>query len=501
MNKRALRAPRFAVASLECFERPVTLRLPFRFGAATVSEAPQAFMRATIRATDGRVAQGMAAELMIPKWFDKSPERSNAGNIDDLRASLALASPAYCANSAPRSAFGHASFHYRALLDLGARRGLNALTMSYGAALADRAILDALCRMRDVSIGTALWLNLPGLGADLTPDLAHFDFDTFLSALPALTAIEARHTVGMADPLTDDEMDHATAPDDGLPVSLTAVIARYRNRLFKVKLGGDVAADLARLIGIASVLDPVSAYGVTLDGNEQFADAKTLSAFQAALRGERRLARLRGAILYLEQPFPRSIALDTDVRELAGDMPLIIDESDATIDAFPQARALGYAGVSSKSCKGVYKSLLNAARCARWNAATDSAHAFMTGEDLTAQPGLALQQDLALAGLLGLSHVERNGHHYAAGFAGQHASVREQRTFLLAHPDLYEAAGDHVRVAIRDGRIAIASLAIRGFAAAAWPDVDSLTPMRTPQSAQTALAPAPYPNTHVRTST
>jgi hypothetical protein len=486
MNKRALRAPRFAVISLECFERPVTLRLPFRFGAATVREASQAFVRATIRATDGRTSQGLAAELMIPKWFDKSPGRSNERNVDDLRASLAFASEAYCSNSAPRSAFGHTSFHYRALLDGCARQGLNALTASYGGALVDRAVLDALCRMRGVSIGTALWLNLPGIGAELTPDLAHFDFDAFLSALPGLTAIEARHTVGMLDPLTRDEVDAASAPVDGLPIALTDVVARYRNRYFKLKLSADIDADIARLVRIASVLEPVSDYRVTLDGNEQFADTPTLSAFQEALRAEPRLARLRGATLYLEQPLSRSIALDADVREFAHDMPLIIDESDATMDAFPQARAQGYAGVSSKSCKGVYKSLLNAARCARWNAGFDAMRAFMTGEDLTTQPGLALQQDLALAALLGLAHVERNGHHYVAGFAGEHASVDEERAFLGAHPDVYEAAGDHVRLAIRDGRIAIGSLACRGFASSAWPDLDTLKPMRALQGARAA---------------
>jgi len=477
MNKRSSRAPRFAVTAIECFERPVTLRLPFRFGAATVTEAPQAFVRASIHATDGREAQGMTAELMIPKWFDKSPARSNADNIDDLRRSLALASAAYCANSAPRTAFGHATFHYRALLDLGAREGLNALTVSYGAALADRAILDALCRMRDVSVGTAFWLNLPGLAADLTPDLAHFDFDAFLATLAAPASIDARHTVGMADPLTDDEIDAATAPDDGLPVSLAAVIARYRNRWFKVKLCGDITADVARLSAVAPVLESVGAYRVTLDGNEQFPDTASLAALVGALRAEKRLGRLVEALRYIEQPFPRAIALDTDVHGLLDGMPLIIDESDATLDAFPHARALGYAGVSSKNCKGVYKSVLNAARCARWNAPQESEPAFMTGEDLTAQPGLAVQQDLALAALLGLTHVERNGHHYAAGFAGQHASVREQLTFLAGHPDLYAAQGDDVRVAITDGRIAIGSLGVRGFASAAWPDVESLTPM------------------------
>ena len=487
MNKRALRAPRFAITSIDCFERPVTFRLPFRFGNATVDRAPQAFVRATLRATDGREASGFAAELMIPKWFDKSPDRSSARNVDDLRASIALASEAYASNSAPRSAFGHAAFHYRALLDEGAHHGLNPLTASYGAALVDRAVLDALCRMRDVSIGTALWLNLPGIAADLTPDLAHLDFDAFLSSLPALTTIEARHTVGIVDPLTEEDIDEANAPDDDLPVALTDVIARYRNRYFKLKLGGDVEADIARLARIADVLDPIGDYRVTLDGNEQFESAERLAAFAEALFSSAAPGRLLDAILYIEQPLPRAIALDTDVRALARHLPFVIDESDDTMDAFPAARARGYAGVSSKSCKGFYKAVLNAARCARWNAGFGTMHAFMTGEDLTTQPGLALQQDLALAGLIGLLHVERNGHHYAAGFAGGHASIDEQHAFAAAHPDLYETTSGGVRVAIRDGRIAIASLATRGFASGAWPDVGTLEPMRAPAAADAGI--------------
>ena len=249
------------------------------------------------------------------------------------------------------------------------------------------------------------------------------DRDEVLRAAEDLLLAQSHVQRGdMADPLTDDEIDAATAPDDGLPVSLAAVIARYRNRWFKVKLCGDITADVARLSAVAPVLESVGAYRVTLDGNEQFPDTASLAALVGALRAEKRLGRLVEALRYIEQPFPRAIALDTDVHGLLDGMPLIIDESDATLDAFPHARALGYAGVSSKNCKGVYKSVLNAARCARWNAPQESEPAFMTGEDLTAQPGLAVQQDLALAALLGLTHVERNGHHYAAGFAGQHGT-------------------------------------------------------------------------------
>ena len=483
VTKRALRAPRFTIVAVESFERPVTLRLPFRFGNATVEASTQAFVRATIRGTDGRTAAGFAAELMIPKWFDKRPERSNDRNIDDLRASLLLAAEAYASNSAPRSAFGHASFHYSALQEEGERRGQNALTISFGAALVDRAILDALCRMRDVSIGTALWLNLPGIGPELAPDLAHFDFDAFLSARPSLTTLHVRHTVGMLDPLTQDDVDVDADPDDGLPVALTDVIARYRNRYFKLKLAGDTPSDISRLVRIANVLEPLADYRVTLDGNEQFGDADAIRTFHDALFNEPRLARLRSATLYLEQPLPRAVTLTTDMHLLARDMPLIIDEADGTLDAFPEARAQGYGGVSSKSCKGFYKSLLNAARCERWNRSFAAMPAFMTAEDLTTQPGLALQQDLALAALIGVTHVERNGHHYAAGFAGQHASIAEQRRFLAAHEDLYEANGERVQVAVRDGRVAIGSLGAPGYASAALPDVETLTPMRSAHSA------------------
>ncbi len=145
---------------------------------------------------------------------------------------------------------------------------------------------------------------------------------------------------------------------------------------------------------------------------------------------------------------------------------MIIDESDADLDAFPRARALGYSGVSSKMCKGLYKSILNAARCAAWSGGGQ--RYFMTGEDLTTQAGLAVQQDLALVNLLGMTHVERNGHHYVNGMAG--LPEAEQAAFLAAHPDLYERSHGAVRLRIRSGRIAIGSLDCPGFATSAEPE-------------------------------
>jgi hypothetical protein len=100
----------------------------------------------------------------------------------------------------------------------------------------------------------------------------------------------------------------------------------------------------------------------------------------------------------------------------------------------------------------------------------------MSAEDLTTQPGLALQQDLALVSLLGLDHVERNGHHYVRGLAA--LPLGEQAAWLTAHPDLYVRDRDLVRLRITQGRLAIASLAIPGFAAGAEPDWSSMREVR-----------------------
>ena len=56
----------------------------------------------------------------------------------------------------------------------------------------------------------------------------------------------------------------------------------------------------------------------------------------------------------------------------------------------------------------------------------------------------------------------------------------EQDRFLAAHPDLYEHSRGAVRLKIRDGRLAIGSLAAAGFATAAYPDWATLRPLVSP---------------------
>jgi hypothetical protein len=464
-------APLFSVREIELFERPVVLRLPFRFGVVTLTECPQTFVRARIEFSDGRSSWGAAAEMMAPKWFDKNLALSNDDNFEQLRDVLLMARGAYLADAAPASAFGHFARHYDSHLQAAAAKGHNPLLANYGPALLDRAILDALCGSLGVSFYTAMQRNLAGVGA-ARPEFAGMDFGGFLSGLKPASTIEARHTVGMVDAIT--AADLASPVNDGLPETLEQVVQRYGHRYFKLKVGGKLQADIERLTAIASVLDRLpQPYFASLDGNEQYADAAGVAELLARMRETPALRRLNESILFIEQPISRLHAMDVDLRGGGFDKPVIIDESDGELDTFLRARERGYAGVSSKTCKGLYKSMLNAARCAHWNAQAGREVCFMSAEDLTTQAGLSVQQDLALVNLLGITHVERNGHHYVNGMAAQ--SAGEQQAFLAAHPDLYENSQGAVRLSIRDGRIALGSLAAPGFASGAMPDFGRMT--------------------------
>ena len=102
-------------------------------------------------------------------------------------------------------------------------------------------------------------------------------------------------------------------------------------------------------------------YRVTLDGNEQYDDVDGVRRAVAAMRGDAALARGSCAGVALHRAADQAQArAGRDVRALASCKPVIIDESDDSLDAFVRARALGYLGVSSKTCKGLYKSLINA---------------------------------------------------------------------------------------------------------------------------------------------
>src|SRR5471032_217566 len=457
---------------VERYERPMKMRLAFRFGVITVTGGVQAVIRARISLGEGRRSEGVAAEALAAKWFEKSPEFTDDQNLDQLRQSLAIAIEHYKEHGA-NTPFCLFAFTYRTHQKRGATLGLNPLVCSYGPALLDRAILDAVGKATGQSFAQMIMTNVPGIATtELTPDIMEADLAAFLAKLKPGASIDLRHTVGLVDPLTAADRPAKDRVNDGLPETLEEVVSYYRGRYYKLKVAGDIKADLERLTKIASVLDAgVPAYHATLDGNEQYDDVEGIVELWRKVGETPALARLVKSTLFIEQPIKRGMALSRSVEPLARMRPVIIDESDGELSSFPTALPLGYRGVSSKNCKGFYKSILNAARVAKLGNGY-----FMSAEDLTTLPGVSVQQDLALVSLLGMTHVERNAHHFVDGMS--YAPLGEQQAFASAHPDLYEIKDGHpARLKAPNGRIALGSLNVPGFAVGAEMDFRSMRTM------------------------
>ena len=123
-------APQLRIREVELYERPVKLRLPFRFGVVTLRHCPQAFVRVRVETEGGGSAWGAAAEMMAPKWFDKNLALTNEQNFEQLREVLRIARSAYLSDSSPATAFGHFARHYDAQRALRELRGFNPLLSS-----------------------------------------------------------------------------------------------------------------------------------------------------------------------------------------------------------------------------------------------------------------------------------------------------------------------------------------------------------------------------------
>ncbi len=454
-------APKLVVRSIDFAERAVRFKMPFRFGAVTVDSAPQVFVHATIEVEGFGRSTGATAELLVPKWFNKDPALTPEQTVDQLRRSLEIARQLYLAESRSDTAFALSANRAEAQYFACRREGIPDLAAAYGPAELDKAILDALLHAIELDVFEGLRRNVVGLDSRLTTGIGGAAIESFLARCRPATVIAVRHTVGLVDSVAS------------LGHEVSATGCHY----FKLKLGGDPEKDRLRLAAIAEALAATGMdYRVTVDANEQYADAKALAALIHALSHDDGLRILAERLLYIEQPLPRETTWDTPLGAMGERFAFIIDEADAHYDSFEQAQRLGYRGVSSKSCKGLYKALLNGVRSARWN--SEGVRTFVAAEDLTCQAGLAVQQDTALAAFLGITHAERNGHHYVDGFAD--TPEDEAQRFLSAHPDLYEDMDSTVRLKIVDGVLAIGSLTQPGFASGVRPDAVGARDATTP---------------------
>lgn len=464
----------------ELFRCDLRARMPFRYGIATMTWLPHVILRLTWE-IDGVAHTGLAADNLPPKWFTKDPKRLLEDEVDEmLRVIRAAVAHARGIQAATPFAFWRELEAAQAAW--AAAEKLPPLLSNFGTSFVERALLHAVCRARSATLTSALRDNLFGieLGA-LQPSLAGSAPRDWLPATPP-AEVFARHTVGLSDPMWPGEIAAEDRVDDGLPQSLDACIQFYGLRHFKIKINGEAARDRDRLARMAAVFAAECGgdFAFSLDGNESFHDVASFAGYYRDLVAAPELRALWPHLLYVEQPWHRSVALNPAIGELARAWPdrppIIIDESDAELASLPTALSLGYAGTSHKNCKGVFKSVVNASLLAQRRATGEAA--VLSGEDLANVGPVGLLQDLAAQAALGVTSVERNGHHYFAGLAQFPPAL--QAHALAQHGDLFvrhagTAAGNWPRLDVRGGKLALGSVLRAPFGVAGEPDLSGMT--------------------------
>lgn len=466
-------------------------RIPFRYGIATLCACPHLFMKLTFE-VDGYRVTGVSADHLPPKWFTKNPQTPYEQDLRDMIDLIRHAADHAVLTGRQPDVYALVSRVYQAQSLYGREKNFPPLLYNHGVSLVERAAIDAFCRAKKVTFNTALRQNLLGIRFSGFADerlmldyeeLANFQPGQLLPKQP-LRQIIARHTVGLLDYLTDDEIPASERVDDGLPQSLAAAIRYYGLIHFKLKIAGDVAKDRQRLKRIFSVItnNVTGQWAYTLDGNENYAAMTPFRQLWESLRADDTLREPLSRLYFIEQPLHRDVALSDDVKSEISNWPdhppIIIDESDGEPGALLRALDCGYAGTSHKNCKGVIKGIANACLLEKRRRDGGNNTYILSGEDLSNVGPVALLQDLAVCANLGVESLERNSAHYFKGLS-MHSPALQQK-MLEHHRDLYKEheTAHFATLNIHDGRLDTGSVVDAPFGLAFDLDITPFTPLR-----------------------
>lgn len=345
--------------------------------------------------------------------------------------------------------------------------------------LIERSLIDAYCRAKGTTFASALHANAFGieLGA-LRPYLKSRQPAELLGK--PLERLTLRHAVGVNDPLTDADIPEKEKSTTELSKSLEASIRFYGLEHFSLQLSGVLDADLSRLREIAAIITHACGrgYAFSLDGCESFTCAQELLVFWEAIEADPALKPFFKKLLYIEQPFHREMAFDNSVLGLFAEWPkrppIIIDESDDTLNGLPRALDWGYAGTTHRNSRGVIKGVAN--RCLL-NAlkAREPIGKYMKAASSHASIGpVDLLQDLTVQACLGNSSVELSAYDAYHGMSLFPKPL--QQSVLKSHGDLYAATSESApHLVARDGQFAVGSLLDAPFGYSCELPLDSLT--------------------------
>jgi L-alanine-DL-glutamate epimerase-like enolase superfamily enzyme len=459
------------------------MRTPFHFGNVAMRECPHVFLDLSVE-IDGSVQQGVSMGGLIPMWFYKDPSMTLTEGVGNMIEVFRTAGEFAEKAGAAETAFDAWRGVYERQQEWATDTDYPPLLWVYGVSMVEQALVDAVCRHEGVAFGDAVRENVLGisLGA-IYDELDGYEPVDLLPKEPRRsTAI--RHTVGLTDPLTDDDIATGDRLEDGLPQSLSAYAREDGVDRFKIKLSADRERDADRLSRIHDVLEGLDLrdYAFTVDANEGYASARTFKQQWEALRDDPDRQSLLENLLYVEQPLARDDAFSAETREVfrnwEGKPPIIIDESDDLLERTRTALEHGYDGTSHKNCKGVFKGIANACLIERRNRLNPEREYVLSAEDLTTIGPIELLQDLAVVATIGAGHVERNGHHY---FRGLSAFPEEMQDRLLdTHGDLYRRHEEgFATLSIEEGAVDLNSVVEAPFGVGPAFDTSRFTPVET----------------------
>jgi hypothetical protein len=417
------------------------LRRPFRFGIVELSELEHLVVAANF-VINGETVAGFAGENLVPRWFVKDPSLAIEDEIASIRRAVRVVAGAALSQPAVSTPFDfwwrlHRFVRDRSLV-------VPRLLAQLAESLIERAALDAWSRFHRATFAELLHADRLGIALERVHDcLRGSAAASDLFGAPQ-TSLVVRHTVGLADDLGD----------------LAHRLREAGIRRLKIKLAGDAQSDASRIGDVVRMCESSgwSIDLITLDGNENYHDLSEFERLASLLKTETNLRVAARLIAWIEQPFHRRIALSDDVGAILAQAhcaPTIIDESDSAPADLPRALELGYAGATHKSCKGVFNSILHRALLAK-HAALTGKEAIFSGEDLTIVAPWSQASDLTVAATVGITDIERNGHHFADGLSGFGTEVSEQA--LRDSPRLYRRRHDGVvDLRIVDGRVEVPS--------------------------------------------
>ena len=460
----------FTIESFQFHVLPMHTRFPFKYGIASMSALPHLFVNVNL-VVDGKAVSGLASEGLPPKWFTKNPDTLFEVDLAEMIAVIQNASRiARLAAEKPTGFFAWWQNLYAEQMHWAEIKAVPPLLANLGVSLIERAVLDGLCKALEKPLHAVLRSDVLGidLGA-VREELRGMRVSDVIAPQP-LSRLFARHTIGLGDPLTAAD----GALNDGLPYTLEENIRAYGLRYFKIKVCGDPESDLPRLREITRILTTncTEGFHATLDGNEQFYDLASFRDFYATLSADTGLAPLFRSLLFIEQPLHRSTALNEAVGNSLG---MIIDESDGSLADLPRALDLGYRGTSHKNCKGIVKGLANAGLLKKRGTSIPGGP-ILSGEDLANVGPVALLQDLSVMALLGVTHVERNGHQYFRGLS-MHSSAT-QNSVLDKHRGLYDRHTEgFATLQIKNGQLDLPSVNAAPFGCGLTLDLTQFEPL------------------------